>query len=82
MTPFSYIESIDIKIYNRWGIVVYESKDPFFQWNGNTFDGDQPVPSGVYFYNCTVNTIRLSGIQPVIINGYLHLFRDGGQLRN
>lgn len=82
IAPFSYIESIDIKIYNRWGLLVYESKDPYFKWDGNRLDNSLPVPSGVYFYNCIVNTIRLSGIEPITLNGYLHLFRDNGQLGN
>ena len=50
-------------------------RDPNFNWNGNRMDNNEPTPSGVYYYNCIANTIRLSGIVPVSIQGYLHLFR-------
>ena len=74
--PFNYIESIHIQIFNRWGQLVFESRDPFFRWNGNSLESNEPVPSGVYYYLCTANSIRLSGIVPVSIQGFLHLFRD------
>ena len=76
IAPFKYVESIHIQIYNRWGQLIFESKDPSFHWNGLRFDNNEPAPSGVYYYNCIANTIRLSGIVPVSIQGYLHLFRD------
>ena len=37
---------IDLLIYNRWGTLVYETKDPNQAWDG-TFNG-QPVPIGSY----------------------------------
>lgn len=76
ITPFSYIESIDLKIYNRWGQLVYESKNPFFQWDGTRLDNKESVPAGVYYYTCIINSIRLSGINPLLAQGYLHLFRE------
>ncbi len=76
IAPFNYIESIHIQIFNRWGQVVFESNDPYFNWNGDRLDNNEIAPSGVYYYHCTANTIRLSGIAPVSIQGYLHLFRD------
>jgi gliding motility-associated-like protein len=42
------IASMDWKIYNRWGQVVFESNNPFIGWDG-TFNGTtQPI--GVYAY--------------------------------
>ena len=74
--PFNYIESIHIQIFNRWGQLVFESKDPYFRWDGNSLVNNEAVPSGVYYYYCIANSIRLSGIVPVSIQGFLHLFRD------
>ena len=74
--PFNYIESINIQIFNRWGQLVFESKDPYFRWDGNSLVNNEAVPSGVYYYYCIANSIRLSGIVPVSIQGFLHLFRD------
>ena len=42
------IASMDWKIYNRWGQIVFESNNPFIGWDG-TFNGaTQPI--GVYAY--------------------------------
>lgn len=46
-----YIEGIDIydfniKVFNRWGEIVYESNDPSVKWDG-TYQG-QPVQDGTY----------------------------------
>ena len=40
--------SFDIKIYNRWGQLVFEGSDPLNQWDG-TFE-DQPMTSDVFVY--------------------------------
>jgi gliding motility-associated-like protein len=51
------IESMDWKIYNRWGQVVFESNNPFIGWDG-TFNGaTQPI--GVYAY--TLEAIFFDG---------------------
>ena len=38
-----------IKIYDRWGLLMYESTDPFFKWNGTNKHGGK-CPDGVYYY--------------------------------
>ena len=76
LSPYRYIESIDLSIYNRWGQVVFSTTDPDVNWNGIHQESGEPVPSGVYYYVCTVNTIRLTGIEPVQLNGFLHLIKD------
>jgi gliding motility-associated-like protein len=38
-----------IKIFNRWGRVIYESTDPDFRWDGTTKNGDE-ASDGVYYY--------------------------------
>jgi PKD repeat protein len=42
---------ISVSIYNRWGGLVYESKDYKDDWSGNE------VTAGVYFYEVTVEGI-------------------------
>lgn len=76
LTPYRYVESIELIVFNRWGQEVFTSTDPAINWNGIHKDSGEPVPSGVYYYVCTVNTIRLSGIEPVELKGFFHLFRD------
>jgi gliding motility-associated-like protein len=41
-------EDFEVKIYNRWGELVYYSTDPDFRWDG-TYNG-QPAPLGTYPY--------------------------------
>lgn len=76
LVPYRQIESIELAIYNRWGQIVYETTEPSIGWDGVHKDSNEPVPSGVYYYVCTVNTIRLSGIEPVVLKGFFHLLRD------
>ncbi len=38
-----------VVIYNRWGLKVYESVNPFFEWNGTDMNGNI-LPDGTYFF--------------------------------
>lgn len=44
-TPRQYL----LTIQNRWGNLIFESKDPLKGWEG-TINGDNPAPEGVYIY--------------------------------
>ncbi len=44
------LEKFDITIFNRWGEVVFESKDPTFRWNGKVKNTGAECPEGTYFY--------------------------------
>ncbi|MDZ7742581.1 MAG: gliding motility-associated C-terminal domain-containing protein [Bacteroidota bacterium] len=44
----SYIPSFSMEIYNRWGQLIYQSKDPLQGWNGKTKGKDSP--QGAYVY--------------------------------
>ena len=39
----------EISIYNRQGLLVYQSTDPEFRWNGTDYRGG-PLPQGAYVY--------------------------------
>lgn len=69
-----YIKDIDLKIYNRWGQLLYETTDPYFKWNGKVKQTGQRVSDGTYFYICIVNEIRLEGIIPRKLKGYFQVF--------
>jgi len=62
-------DTFDIKIYNRWGTLVYQSSDFFFRWDG-TYKGNE-LSSGVYFYTLDANFKETNFRK----NGFVHLIR-------
>jgi gliding motility-associated-like protein len=47
--------AFNVKIYNRWGELVFESDDPKFEWDG-TIKQSTKVPDGVYTYVIVYST--------------------------
>lgn len=43
-------DNFQIHVYDRWGRLVFESFDYFFQWDGTRLDGGE-APAGVYYYS-------------------------------
>ncbi|MDP5170419.1 MAG: gliding motility-associated C-terminal domain-containing protein, partial [Bacteroidia bacterium] len=46
---YNNLTTFNIKVFNRWGQMVFESDDPGFRWNGNDLSG-VPVQEGVYVF--------------------------------
>lgn len=82
--PFSYafVESIDMKIYNRWGLKIFETTDPDILWDGTEQNTKRDCSDGVYYYICTVNEIRLEGVVPRDLQGYIQLLRTSNPTPN
>ena len=40
----------DCKIYNRWGVLIYEWKDVTKGWNGTIQQSGKPASDGTYYY--------------------------------
>lgn len=72
--PYHYVESVDIRIFDRWGVLVFETTDPDIMWTGRDMKTGRLCSDGVYYYTCTVNEIRLEGIIPRKLTGFVHLF--------
>lgn len=62
--PYSYVDSIDLKIFNRWGNLLFESTDPDIDWKARNKDSGELVSDGVYFYTIVIYEKRLSGLTP------------------
>lgn len=75
--PYYFVDHIDIKIFDLWGVLVFESTDPDINWNGKRFNSGKDLNEGVYYYVCDVYEIRVDGIHPISkpLNGYIHLIR-------
>ncbi|MEN8156966.1 MAG: gliding motility-associated C-terminal domain-containing protein [Bacteroidota bacterium] len=70
----SYVEKVDMKIFNRWGILVFETEDPDINWDGKITGTDRLVAPGVYYYICDVYEQRLSGIEVTALTGFIYVF--------
>ena len=68
------IKSIDLNVYDRWGLLVYHTTDPYFNWNGKVIQTNMLCSEGTYFYICTVNEMRVKPTKPRILKGYLQVF--------
>ncbi len=74
--PYRYISRVNIRIFNRWGGLLYQSSDPMIQWDGRDLQGNE-VAEGAYFYECTVWENRLEGEvqQNKPLTGFIQLIR-------
>ena len=75
--PFQYdfVESIEMYIYDRWGALVFKTKNPDILWDGTNQLTKQPCVAGVYFYVCDVREYTLTGIRTRYLNGSVTLLR-------
>jgi gliding motility-associated-like protein len=48
----------ELLIFNRWGDVIFESKDPFAAWTGSVHNGQTFAPDGVYFYRVKIRDVQ------------------------
>ena len=57
-------EFMSVTIYNRWGKKVFESEDPYFQWDGTHYKNGNKCKAGTYY---------------VVINGEFGGYDDAGE---
>lgn len=76
--PYHFVEKVDMKIFNRWGLLVYETQDPDINWDGRHFKNNKTVSDGVYYYICDVYEYRLTGLVPRNITGFIHVINATG----
>lgn len=74
--PYQYVKSVEMKIYNRWGSLVFESVDPDIMWDGKNQKSGKLSSDGVYFYTCMVNELYIDGTRPRIIKGFVQLMSN------
>lgn len=70
----SYVERVDMKIFNRWGLQVFETEDPDINWDGKINGTDKLVAPGVYYYICDVYEYRLSGLEVYALTGFIYVY--------
>jgi gliding motility-associated-like protein len=71
--PYNRVEKIDLKIFSRWNVLVFQTEDPNINWDGKYIVSGKPVPAGVYYYVCSVYERRLTGTEPRYLTGFVHV---------
>ncbi|MFZ4784008.1 MAG: gliding motility-associated C-terminal domain-containing protein, partial [Flavobacteriales bacterium] len=66
------LRNYEIRIFNRWGDIVFESKDIQEVWVGHSKAGEYYVPDGVYNYRVKAEGIRGNFIEK---EGTITIFR-------
>ncbi len=69
------VEKIDIKIFNRWGKIVFKTDNPNINWDGKNQQNKKDCPQGVYFFICDVFEITLDGLRRRNIQGSVTIYR-------
>lgn len=71
-----FIDRVDMKIYNRWGNLVYETTDKEINWKGEYLNTNSYVSAGIYYYICDVYEHRLTGIEPRNMLGFIYIYKQ------
>ena len=68
-------EKYDLKIYDRWGLLVFESTDKAYDWNGMVRNVAEDCPDGTYYYILNYRYKGKDKDEP-ILNGVIQLIRE------
>lgn len=76
-TRSCFIASVEFKVFNRWGGLVFETTDAELNWNGEDMNNKE-LGGGTYYYTCKVFENRVDGIttSAEVLSGYIELIRD------
>jgi gliding motility-associated-like protein len=55
-----------MKIFNRWGEIVFDSSEHIYCWNGQINNTGAEVPAGIYYYLLIADIKKLKGLIQVI----------------
>lgn len=75
LIPYCFIESIELKVFNRWGQLVFKTNDISIKWDGNHYKFKNSCSDGVYYYICNINEEHVSGLSTKRVKGFIHLIR-------
>lgn len=79
--PWRYVESVDFKVYNRWGNIIYNATDPILGWQGTSLQTDAAVSDGVYYYTIDIFEVTLEGVLPRSEAGTIHVIDNTGSAK-
>jgi gliding motility-associated-like protein len=70
----NYVKKVNMKIYSRWGQLVFQTEDPLINWDGKDMKTKKLVSPGVYYYVCDVYEPRITGVEVRNIVGFIHVY--------
>lgn len=71
--PYKFVQKVDMKIYNRWGTLVFKTENPDIEWDGRYMENGKVMSPGVYYYVCDVYEYRLTGVEVRVLTGFIQL---------
>lgn len=71
-----YVKDVDMKIYDRWGLIMFETTDPNIRWDGKNKDSKQQCVDGVYYYVCIVHELHVDGIKERALKGFIQVINS------
>ena len=74
--PYRFIDRVNMKIFNRWGQMMFKTENPDINWDGRNHLTGGECPNGVYYYTCEIFEIGFEGIKTRAIKGVVQLIRE------
>ncbi|OFX82320.1 MAG: hypothetical protein A2W99_09720 [Bacteroidetes bacterium GWF2_33_16] len=74
--PLGYVRKVDMKIFNRWGELVFQTDNPLIEWDGKRKGTNTTVSTGVYYYICDVWEPRVTGLEVRNLVGFIHVYAE------
>lgn len=69
------VDHVEMHIFNRWGLHVFETEDPYINWDGRASGTHQECADGTYFYVCDVYTKSPEGLVSQRLQGTILVLR-------
>lgn len=73
--PYEMVESVNMRIYNRWGNLVFKTNNPDILWDGTNQSNNKKCVDGVYYYACDVKEYTLYGLRTRFLQGSITIVR-------
>jgi gliding motility-associated-like protein len=71
----AFVQSVECRIFNRWGAKVYDTKDVNINWDGKNNAGKE-LPAAQYYYEVSVTFESASkNPKPTTIKGWVQLIK-------
>jgi gliding motility-associated-like protein len=73
--PYRFIDRIHLRVYSRWGQLVFKTDDPDINWDGKDQQSKADCTAGVYFYTCDVYEQYLDQLKNNARRGTIQIIR-------